>query len=98
MLAALLTLRHRITQTGANSLEAYFQPRMLAFALGAWAIAAFLRGRGGRARLVAVAFAMHPTTALWFAIWIGAALLVSERPGVAARGARRVVWCSRHGP
>ena len=45
MLAALLTLRHRITQTGANSLESYFQPRMLAFALGAWAIAAYLRGR-----------------------------------------------------
>ncbi len=44
MLAALMTLRHRITQTGANSLESYFQPRMIAFALGAWAIAAFLRG------------------------------------------------------
>ena len=40
LLCALMTLRHRITQTGANSLEAYFQPRMLAFALGAWAIAA----------------------------------------------------------
>ena len=49
MLAALLTLRHRITQTGANSLEAYFQPRMLAFALGAWAIAAYLRGPGAAA-------------------------------------------------
>ena len=50
MLAALMTLRHRITQTGANSLESYFQPRMLAFALGAWAIAAYLRGRSrGRA-------------------------------------------------
>ena len=46
MLAALMTLRHRITQTGANSLESYFQPRMIAFALGAWAIAAYLRGRG----------------------------------------------------
>jgi hypothetical protein len=80
MLAALLTLRHRITQTGANSLESYFQPRMLAFALGAWAIAAYLRGRFAAAlALVAVAFAIHPTTAMWFAIWIGIALLVSER-------------------
>ena len=80
MLAALLTLRHRITQTGANSLESYFQPRMLAFALGAWAIAAYLRGRAAAAlALVAVAFAIHPTTAMWFAIWIGVALLVSER-------------------
>src|SRR5688572_11560797 len=80
MLAALLTLRHRITQTGANSLESYFQPRMLAFALGAWAIAAYLRGRFVAAlALVAVAFAIHPTTAMWFAIWMGVALLVSER-------------------
>src|SRR5687767_1481706 len=54
MLAALLTLRHRITQTGANSLESYFQPRMLAFALGAWAIAAYLRRRNGAALLLVV--------------------------------------------
>ncbi|HET9468727.1 MAG TPA: hypothetical protein VFO48_09955, partial [Vicinamibacterales bacterium] len=79
MLAALMTLRHRITQTGANSLEAYFQPRMIAFALGAWAVAAYLRGRVVPAlALVAVGFAGHPTTAMWFGIWIGAALLVSE--------------------
>ena len=30
----LLTLRHRIAKTGANSLEGYMHPRMLAFALG----------------------------------------------------------------
>ena len=81
MLGALMTLRHRITQTGANSLESYFQPRMIAFALGAWAIAAYLRGRIVPAlALVAVAFAIHPTTAMWFAIWIGAALFTTERP------------------
>ena len=80
VLAALLTLRHRITQTGANSLESYFQPRMLAFAIGAWAIAVYLRGRGTLALvLVGGAFAVHPTTALWFGIWIVAALAVSER-------------------
>jgi hypothetical protein len=105
MLAALMTLRHRITQTGANSLEAYFQPRMIAFALGAWAIAAYLRGRAAAAlALVAVAFAIHPTTATWFAIWIGAALLVSERAwrvplaALAATGAIAVVWAVVLGP
>ena len=80
MLATLLTLRHRITQTGANSLESYFQPRMLAFALGAWAIAAYLRRSNGAALvLVAAAFAIHPTTAMWFAIMIGVALFASDR-------------------
>lgn len=80
MLAALLTLRHRITQTGANSLESYFQPRMIAFALGAWAIAAYLRGRAAAAlAILALAFAVHPTTAMWFAIWAGCAIFVTEK-------------------
>lgn len=80
ILAALMTLRHRITQTGANSLESYFQPRMMAFALGAWAIAAYVRGRAAVAlAILALAFAVHPTTALWFAIWGGAAIFVTER-------------------
>jgi hypothetical protein len=104
-LAALLTLRHRITQTGANSLESYFQPRMLAFALGALAIAAYLRGRFVAAlALVAVAFAIHPTTAMWFAIWIGVALLVSERSwrvpltALAAIGLVLAGWAVTLGP
>jgi len=80
MLATLLTLRHRITQTGANSLESYFQPRMLAFSLGAWAVAMYLRGRAAVSlALLACAFAVHPTTAMWFALWIGVALFVAER-------------------
>jgi hypothetical protein len=105
MLAALMTLRHRITQTGANSLESYFQPRMLAFALGAWAIAAYLRGRGVAAlALVALGFAIHPTTAMWFAIWIGVALLVTERAwraplaGLAVAGAAVAMWAVSLGP
>jgi hypothetical protein len=105
MLTALLTLRHRITQTGANSLESYFQPRMLAFALGAWAVAAYLRGRFVAAlALVAVAFAIHPTTAMWFAIWIGVALLVSERSwrvplaALAAIGLVLAAWAVTLGP
>ena len=104
-LAALLTLRHRITQTGANSLESYFQPRMLAFALGAWAIAAYLRGRGAAAlALVAVAFAIHPTTAMWFAIWLSVALFVAERAWrvplalLASAGAAAAVWAVTLGP
>ncbi len=104
-LAALLTLRHRITQTGANSLEAYFQPRMLAFALGAWAIAAYLRGRGAAALgLVLIAFTLHPTTALWFGVWIGAALAFSDRQWrmpaaiLCAIGSAAAVWAVTLGP
>jgi hypothetical protein len=104
-LAALMTLRHRITQTGANSLEAYFQPRMLAFALGAWAVAAYLRGKQAVALvLVSVAFALHPTTALWFGIWIVVALAVSEREwrvpvaALTTLGAILSVWAVTMGP
>jgi hypothetical protein len=105
MLAALLTLRHRITQTGANSLESYFQPRMLAFALGAWAIAAYLRGRIAAAlALVTIAFAIHPTTAMWFAMWIGVAAVVSQRgwrmplAALAAIGVVLSAWAVTLGP
>ena len=105
VLAALMTLRHRITQTGANSLESYFQPRMIAFAIGAWAIAAFLRGRAfGALALVAAAFAVHPTTAMWFGIWIGVALFVSERAwriplaALAAIGGSAAAWAVISGP
>jgi hypothetical protein len=105
LLAALMTLRHRITQTGANTLEAYFQPRMMAFALGAWAIAAYLRGKAAAAiGLVAAAFTLHPTTALWFGIWIGAALLVTERDRrkplllLVAAAATAAAWAVTAGP
>jgi hypothetical protein len=75
-----LTLRHAIARSGTNTLEAYFHPRQLAFALGGLAIAAFLRG--GTAwplGLVAAAALLHPTTALWFATWLGVAMMVTER-------------------
>ena len=39
------TLRHRITKTGANTLEGHFHPRMLAFAIGVFALAAVMRRR-----------------------------------------------------
>ena len=105
MLAALMTLRHRITQTGANSLEAYFQPRMLAFALGAWAIASYLRARNVAAMaLLAAAFALHPTTALWFGIWIAVAVFVAEPAwrlrlaASAALAAGGAIWAVTYGP
>lgn len=105
LLAALLTLRHRITQTGANTLESYFHPRMLAFAFGVWALATYLRGKGSVALvLVALACAMHPTTGMWFGIWIVVALAVSDakwRPPVIALCAAAAAgggWAVSFGP
>ena len=52
---ALLTFRHRIAKTGANSLEGYFHPRMLAFAIGIAALACVLRRRLWAALVLAMA-------------------------------------------
>jgi hypothetical protein len=87
---ALLTLRHRISRTGANSLEGYMHPRMLAFALGLASFAAIAKRRFalGLAAIVA-AGVIHPTTALWFGgVWI-VALAVTRglvRPLLAGAG------------
>jgi hypothetical protein len=104
-LVALMTLRHRITMTGANSLEGYFHPRMLAFAVGAWALAAYLHEkRAASLGLVAAAMAIHPTTALWFAVWIAVALAVSEPrwrlrlAGAAVFGGVLATWMLTRGP
>ena len=79
-LVAALTLRHRITATAVNTLEAYLHPRMLAFAVGLAAIAALLRGRTRAALLLAVLAAFcHPTTALWWIISIGVAVAICDR-------------------
>jgi hypothetical protein len=105
LLTALLTVRHRITQTGANTLESYFQPRTMAFALGVWGLAAFMRGNGAASLvLVAVACAAHPTTGLWFGIWIGVALAISDsrwRAPILASSAIALavaVWLVSFGP
>jgi hypothetical protein len=80
LLLGFWSLRHRITQTGANTLEGYFHPRLLACALGLWAVACYLRGRGTvTLLLVAAAFLLHPTTAIWFGVWIAVAFAVTER-------------------
>jgi hypothetical protein len=71
-----LTLRHRIAETGVNTFEGSFHPRVLAFALGLAAMAALLRTRAGWAvGLVAAGFVVHPTTALWFSVWLAGAAL-----------------------
>ena len=82
---ALLTLRHRIPRTGANSLEGYFHPRMIAFAIGLWAFGCVVRRRPIAAVcFVALAAVAHPTTALWF----GAAVAVA----IAWQIDRRGLW------
>jgi hypothetical protein len=78
--AAAMTLRHRIPSTTANSFEPYFHPRMLAFGVGALAVAAVLRRRFWLAvALVAISSLAHVTTGLWFAIMIGVAIAHLDR-------------------
>ena len=87
MLAAIVTLRHRIPKTSVNSFEPYFYPRTLAFAIGLVAIAAVLRRRPWMAvMLSALATAIHPTTALWFMVLIAVATLAQEP------SRRRLIW------
>ncbi len=72
-----VTLRHRIIETGANTFEGYYHPRGLAFACGVAAAAALARERLGAAcALVALAMVLHPTTGLWWAVWLSTAALV----------------------
>ncbi len=76
-----LTLRHRIPKTGANTLEGYLHPRMVAFALGVCALTAVLRRHRLRAvALLVLAALFHPTTAGWFVIWTATAgVIMAER-------------------
>jgi hypothetical protein len=102
---ALLTLRHHITSTGANTLEGYMHPRVLAFALGLLALAAVLRRRPAMVvAALAGAGLTHPTTAAWFAIAAGVATFV-DRPAwrlpiVAIGGALTLgaAWAVSAGP
>jgi hypothetical protein len=77
---AALTLRHAIAKSGTNTLEGYFHPRQLAFSLGALALVAMMRRRVViSAALVLAGGLLHPTTALWFSIWIAIGSAVNER-------------------
>ena len=103
--AAAMTLRHRIPSTTANSLEPYFHPRMLAFSVGAIALAAVLQRRFALAvALVAVSGVMHVTTGLWFAVMLGVAIAILDSrwrlPAIAGgiAAAAFVVWAGVAGP
>jgi hypothetical protein len=75
----LLTLRHRIAKTGANSLEGYMHPRQLAFGLGIAALACLVRGRLVPAMsFVVLAAVLHPTTALWFGVLLACGVAVQK--------------------
>jgi hypothetical protein len=100
-----LTLRHQIAQTGTNTLEGYFHPRQLAFALGVLALVTFLRRRTlATLAIVAAAAAVHPTTALWFGVWLGMATVADDRrfriPAAiaAAIAGAALVWAAVDGP
>lgn len=104
-LAAALTLRHAIAQSGTNTLEGYFHPRQVAFALGALGVTALLAERRiVAALLVLLGASVHPTTAMWFAIWMGAACLVDDRQLrrplaiLAALGVVAALWAVFAGP
>jgi len=104
-LAAAFTLRHRIPRTSANSFEPYFHPRMLAFGVGALAIAALLRRRFWLAiGFVACTGFIHVTTGLWFAVLVGVAIAGLDRNfrrlavGGAIAGVAFLVWAGLAGP
>jgi hypothetical protein len=104
-LLAAVTLRHAIPRSGTNTLEGYFHPRQLSFALGALAIGQFLRGSyGAMLALLLIAGALHPTTGLWFVISLGiATFLAAPRlrvalATVAAAGIVVALWALIAGP
>ena len=102
---AALTLRHAIAKSGTNTLEGYFHPRQLAFSLGVLAVVALLQQRMLiSAALVIAGGLLHPTTALWFAIWIAIAAAVNDRqwrlPLIAAAAVAAIAgaWMLTAGP
>ncbi len=104
-LLAAFTLRHQITRTSANTIEPYFHPRMLAFGVCALAVAAFLRRRPWLAiALVAAGALAHPTTAVWFAVLLGVAMIVAGQVsrrvllGAAALACLVILWATTAGP
>jgi hypothetical protein len=88
-------VRHRIAKTSANTLEGYFHPRQLAFAIGLLGLGEMLRARPWTALAAAAASgAVHPMTGLWFVVWIGVALFVEHprlRPALAVGAAAGVL-------
>jgi hypothetical protein len=100
-----MTLRHRIPRTGANTLEGYFHPRVLAFSLGLFALWGFLRARTGLSiAAIVIAGIIHPTTGAWFTIALGAAMLATDglprrlALGGGAAAAALAAWAIGAGP
>jgi hypothetical protein len=93
---ALAAVRHRIAKTSANTLEGYFHPRQLAFAIGVLGLGEVMRQRPWTALAAAVlAGIVHPMTGLWFLVWIGLALFVELprlRPALGVAGAVAIAW------
>ena len=105
--AAALTLRHAIIQIGHEHARGLFPPAAAVVRhRRAGASAASCAADTRRcATLIAIAGALHPTTALWFAIWLGVASFVAEPRlrmplGVARRyrRIRRADWALTLGP
>lgn len=104
-LLSLMTLRHRIAKTGVNTLEGYLHPRMIAFALGVMAMAAFARRKPAWAvAAIAAAGAVHPTTGVWFAMLLAFAAFVAwprwrvPIAALEAAGIAAAVWAIAAGP
>ncbi len=99
-----LTLRHRIPRTGANTLEGYLHPRMIAFALGVLALASIIRKRPVLALVfLALGGLLHPTTTAWFFVWAAALAVVTlhQYRGLAlaliAAAVAGVAWLTMNG-
>jgi hypothetical protein len=103
--ALAMTLRHRVVETGVNTLESYMHPRMIAFAVGAAAVAVLLRGAAWPAILLsAAACLIHPATGVWFGLLAAVAAFISDRrtrlPLIAGAGSLVVavlVWLAWYG-
>lgn len=79
---AALTLRHAVANGGVNTLEGYFHPRVVAFALCMAALATFMRhGPWPALGIGLLATAIHTTTGFWVLILVGVAGLVSDSRG-----------------
>jgi hypothetical protein len=104
-LVAALTLKHAIARSGTNTLESYFHPRQLAFAFGVLALGEFLRRRYFvMAALICGSASLHPTTTLWFVIWLWVALFACEPAWrrrlamISAAGGVIAIWIVTLGP
>lgn len=104
-LLVMLTLRHRIAKTGVNTLEGYLHPRLIAYAFGMLAVAAFLRRRPGWAlAALGATAAVHPTTAVWFGMMLGPAAFVAwprwrmPLAALAIAGSGAAIWAIAAGP